>query len=129
MGKDVEAGTEGETKGAVLRDRGRSAACSMHETTHFWSETVTTMESMPRKVVRFGDCSKVNASVVRRSSTRPMISMGCIDELIWEVTDTTGVLVETDILTIAVESLDVLIDRPRAAQKMDEHCGRFARVG
>ena len=84
---------------------------------------------MPRKVVRFGDCSKVNASVVRRSSTRPMISMGCIDELIWEVTDTTGVLVETDILTIAVESLDVLTDRPRAAQKMDEHCGRFARVG
>ncbi len=71
------------------------------------------MESMPSTVVRL-DSSKVKASVVRRSSTRPMILMGCMDELNCEVTDTTGVVVETDMLTMAVESLDVLIERPRA---------------
>ena len=80
---------------------------------HLLSETVTTMESIPRKVVRF-DSSKVRARVVRRSSTSPMIRMGCMDELNCEVTDTTGVVVETEMLTIAVESLDVLIDRARA---------------
>lgn len=78
------------------------------------SETVTMMESMLSTVVRF-DSSKVKASVVRRSSTRPMIRMGWMDELNCEVTDTTGVEVETEMLTIAVESLEVLIERPRAA--------------
>ena len=81
--------------------------------TNLLSETVTMMESMPRNVVRF-DSSKVKASVVSRSSTRPMIRMGCMDELNCEVTDTTGVVVETETLTMAVESLDVLIERPRA---------------